>query len=172
MAIAKATNTNILTDTIANTINYLDEMLHGAADGPAKSSMIDDHCATLTKTIVGLKFDLLDATSALKLTRGHSTMLGAENVERLRLAISRSSEVVLKHSSKREIMVPDYQEHNHIEEYLTEAMWTMLKSDQQFETKMSAMAEFIVDTVGVHYPRELSYTSIVGVIILPLSLSV
>ena len=62
-------------------------------------------------------------------------------------------------------IVDDCQYHLHIENYMTEAMWTMLASPLSFDTKLASMAEFIVDIVGVHFPKEVTYTSILGVII-------
>ena len=163
--IAMATPTGTLTGTVLNTINYLNEMLHGVEDGPAKTGMIDDNCRNLIKMIGGLTFDLPDATSAMKLARESTPMLSSENVEHIRLAITRSSGTVLKHAGQRGKQVCDPQEHNHIEEYFTEPLWTLLRSDIQLCTKLTTVAEFIVDTLGLHYPKELTCASIVGVIL-------
>ena len=161
----KAKAAGHLAASIQETINYLDEILADAEDSAEKTNTIADHITTLIKSIANEQSDLPDATQALKIVRENATMLGQDNIDRLRNAIARSTDKGLKSAGKRKQSQPDVQEHSYIQNYLTDSMWTMLKSDQQFETKMSAMAEFLVDTVGVHYPRELSYTSIVGVII-------
>ena len=72
-------------------MNFLTEMLEGVEDGPAKTSMVGDHCNVLIKTIGGLQIDLPDATSAMKLVRSTKTILGDTNVELIRQAITRSS---------------------------------------------------------------------------------
>ena len=146
-----------LTASIQEMINYLDEVLADAEDSSEKTNTINDHITTLIKSFANEQSDLPDATQALKMVRENATMLGQDNVDRLRHAISRSSDKGLKSAgSKRKHSQPDSQERSYIQNYLTEAMWTILRSDQQFEVKMSAMAEFLVDTVGVHYPRDLS----------------
>ena len=58
-----------------------------------------------------------------------------------------------------------YQDHHHIEDYLTDTVWALIRSDCPMRQKLAAMAKFVVDTLGRHYAREQTHASIVGVIV-------
>jgi len=88
------------------------------------------------KTIDKKTFDLADATSAKKLVRAHTSMIGADNEERLRKTITRSSGTATRY---------DYQGHHHIENYLTETLWALIRCDCPMHQKLAAMAKFVVD---------------------------
>ena len=57
------------------------------------------------------------------------------------------------------------QELNNFEDYLTEAMWTLLRSEHTITTKLISAAESIVDTLGLHYPTDMTMAWIVGTIV-------
>ena len=44
-------------------------------------------------------------------------------------------------------------------------MWALIMSDCPMRQKLAAMAKFVVDTLGLHYAREQTHASIVGVIV-------
>ena len=93
-------------------------------------------------------------------------MLGASNAEKIRSSISRLSDTGMRQAtSKRAACMRESQELNNFEDYLTEAMWTLLRSEHTITTKLISAAEFIVDTLGLHYPTDMTMASIVGTIV-------
>ena len=85
-----ATTTIDITTTVTNTVTFLNEMLLDAEEGMTKRGMIADYSNNLIKVINGSTFDLPDATNALKALRDNRAMLGEENMENIKQAISRS----------------------------------------------------------------------------------
>ena len=110
-----------------------------------------------------MTFELADATAEVKLAEAHESMIG--NEERLREAITRSSGAATRITGKRPAASCDYQDHNHIENYLTEALWALIMSDCPMHQKLASMAEFVVDKLGLHYAGEQTFASIVGVVL-------
>ena len=81
-----------LAASIQETINYLDEILADAEDSSEKTNTINEHITTLIKSFATEQSDLPDATQALKIVRENATMLGHDNIDRLRHAIARSTD--------------------------------------------------------------------------------
>ena len=88
-------------------------------------------------------------------------MIGADNDDGLRKTITRSAGTATRIAGKRYY----YQDHHHIENYLTDTLWALIRSDCPMHQKLASMAEFVVDTLGLHYAGELTHASIVGVIV-------
>ena len=88
-------------------------------------------------------------------------MIGADSDERLRKTITRSAGTATRVAGKRY----DYQDHHHIENYLTDTMWALIRSDAPMHQKLASIAKFVVDGLGLHYAGELTHASIVGVIV-------
>ena len=70
---------------------------------------------------------------------------------------------MLEQSYQKPTHEPELQEHMHIEEYFTDTMWGFLRSSMTIISKLQMAAEFCVDTLGLHFPDEMTYASIVGV---------
>ena len=43
-------------------------------------------------------------------------------------------------------------------------MWMLQTADRPLREKLAAVAGFIVNTLGLHYPRELTIASIISVV--------
>ena len=57
------------------------------------------------------------------------------------------------------------QEHMFFENYMTEALWAVIRSDCTLMTdKIRMLAEFAVDDIGLHYPTETTVASIIGIL--------
>ena len=154
------------TNITGNPTASIAEMIDFPTAGLETSSTIADRCTSFVQPIAGRKADPPDAAHAIKKAAKHAAMLGAENATKLRRLYYRSSGTGMKYAgTKTRAIVDDCQDHLHIENYMTKAMWTMLASTLSFDTKLASMAEFIVDNLGVHFPKEVTYTSILGVII-------
>ena len=157
---------SVITKTIIDTLEFLKESLVNVENGKEKTDMVNSHCGNLVKLIGSQHLKLDDATSALKEVREQVKLLGEDNVSLIRNAISRSSHPSSNQrvSKKTAKISYDSQDHYYIENYFTETIWEMLKSDRQIREKLLEVSEFVVNTVGLHYPRELTVASILGVV--------
>ena len=119
-----------LANTVVETIDFLEEALIDIPECKDRDDMVSSHCINLVKLIGNLDFDMADATAAMKIVREKKDFLGSSNVDRLRTAICRSSETAVKPKPTNQTAQMDYQEHNFIEFYVTEAMWSIMQSDR------------------------------------------
>ena len=155
----------MLTLAIVETVEVLEKILDGAEEGNARSSAIADRCNNLIKLISGMTFDRPDAIAGLEIVSKYQRMLGDENAACLQAAISQMSNTLLTQANETPTHVPRLQEHMHIEEYFTDTMWGFLRSSKPISSKLIKVAEFVVDILGLHFPDEMTYASIAGVII-------
>ena len=57
------------------------------------------------------------------------------------------------------------QEHHYIENYFIAGLWAMLVGDNQINDKLAAVAVFVIDRLGLHYFKDKTAVSIVGVLL-------
>ena len=148
-----------ITTTGANTTDILTECISDVDEGPDKANILDSQCSG------NLTFELADATAEMKLAPAQTSMIGAGNAKRPHTTITRSAGTATRITGKRPAASCDYQDHHHIENYLTENLWALIGSDCTIHQKLASTAEFVVDKLGLHYAEELTYASIVGVIV-------
>ena len=139
-----------ITKTLAETIDFLTECISDTDGGLGKTQILDSHCSNLIEIIGNLIFELKDATAAKKLVRAHKSMIGADIDEGLRKATARSSGTTTRIKDKQPAASCDSQDHHHIENYLTEPFWALIRSDCPMHQKLAAMAKFVVDRLGLH----------------------
>ncbi len=124
-------------------------------DGQEKDDTITSYCINQPKAIGKLTFDMSDATAAMKLVREHEWMFGSANASKIRQSLSRSSESVFRHSHASQASKPkyDFQEHMYIEYYDPQSLWDLQTCDRPMQEKLKGVANFIVNTAGLHSPR-------------------
>ena len=137
--------------TVIETIDYLKEYLHDVEDGPEKASFIRSRCLNLQHIVDHLDIGIGEATQAMKIVREHAALLGKDNVELIRSSICRSSDkgISRKLTGKQPVgpggkPVIEKQVHLYIEHYLTNGLWTALRSDIELLEKFQIMKIIII----------------------------
>ena len=154
-----------VTRSVIHMCTHFHVYLSDVDEGTEKREMIDSHVTNLVATIVDMPIDLPDSIEALGFVRQCGEMLGVENVLKLQTALSRSSAPQIRRLRTKTTAMPVIQQHLYIEDYLPYSLWTFLRESTTIASKMTYMAEFCCHTLGLQFPSERTYVSIVGLIL-------
>ena len=154
-----------VTRSVIHMCKHFHLYLSDVDEGTEKREMIDSHVTNLVGVITDMPVDLPDSTEALGVVREYEAMLGPENVLKLKTAMSRSAAPQKKRLRTKTTAMPVIQQHLYIEDYLPDSLWTFLRASTTIGSKIIHMAQFCCQTLGLHFPNERTYPSIVGVIL-------
>ena len=154
-----------VTRSVIHMYKHFHVYLSDVDEGTEQREMIDSHVTKLVATIVDMPIDLPDSTEALGFVRQCGEMLGVENVLKLKTALSRSAAPQNRRVRTKRTAMPDIQQHLYIEDYLPGSLWTFLRESTTIANKMVSMADFCCHTLGLQFPNERTWSSIVGLIL-------